>query len=93
MPQLAAPPTGGGINAQSSGSNLNMSDDEAMDVDYDIEEDEYPDSEDASTLISAPASSAPLKGRKRFLADLEEMKKLCVNGFSFHGYDLESTWN
>lgn len=85
MPQLAAPPTGGGINAQSSGSNLNMSDDEAMDVDYDIEEDEYPDSEDAS--------SAPLKGRKRFLADLEEMKKLCVNGFSFHGYDLESTWN
>ena len=67
-----------------------MTDDEE---DYEIEfegDGGFHDYEDDTT--PAPAPVRPLKGRKRFLADLEDMKKRCEVGFNWHGYDLKSTY-
>jgi hypothetical protein len=68
-----------------------MSDDEAMDVDHDMDLDDFGDFDEPSPA-PIPSSSGPPKGRKRFLADLEEMKKLCVVGFGYQGYHLRSTF-
>jgi len=64
-----------------------MSDDEVIDLDYEMDLDDFNVFDEPP-----PAPSAPPKGRKRFLADLEEMKKMCVVGFGFQGYDLRSTF-
>lgn len=71
-----------------------MSDDEAMDMDHEMDVDDFEDFEDFEEPLPAPipSSSGPPKGRKRFLADLEEMKKLCVVGFGYQGYHLRSTF-
>ena len=53
-------------------------DDSGMDVDFDD-----PDDPPAVVVV-------PLKGRKRFLADLDEMRKISVVGFTFQGFDLRS---
>ena len=70
-----------------------MSDDEVMEEDYEIglgdDEDDFHDSNDNVPPISALAR--PLKGRKRFLADLEDMKNRCEIGFNWHGYNVKST--
>jgi ubiquitin-conjugating enzyme E2 Q len=69
-----------------------MFDDEGLDEDYPMDVDDFDDFDEPSPApISNP--SVPLKGRKRFLADLEEMRKNCVIGFSFQGFDLRSTFN
>ena len=69
-------------NAQST--KQSMSDD-----DYSMDVDDFEDFDEPSPP-PMPGPSVPLKGRKRFLADLEEMRKTCVIGFSFHGFDLRS---
>lgn len=70
-----------------------MSDDEVIDEDYEMElgddQDAFVDSDD--DVAPAPAPVKPLKGRKRFLADLETMRQRCAIGFNWHGYDLKST--
>jgi hypothetical protein len=68
-----------------------MSDDEVIDMDYEMDLDDFNDF-DEPPPAPIPGPSAPPKGRKRFLADLEEMKKMCVVGFGFQGYDLRSTF-
>ncbi|KIM73751.1 hypothetical protein PILCRDRAFT_99249 [Piloderma croceum F 1598] len=62
-----------------------MSDDEGMYEEDTMDVDDFEDFDEPS-----PAPSVPLKGRKRFLADLEEMKKFSVIGFGFHGFDLRN---
>jgi hypothetical protein len=75
--------------SKTQGAKLNMSesDDEGMHEEDIMDVDDFEDFDEPS---SAP--SVPLKGRKRFLADLEEMKKFSVIGFGFHGFDLRSTF-
>lgn len=67
-----------------------MSDNEVIDEDYEMGDDEdYTFSDDEPA--PAPAPVGPLKGRKRFMADLEEIKKTGVIGFTFKGFVLRST--
>jgi hypothetical protein len=68
-----------------------MSDDEGLDGDYSMDVDDFDDFDEPSPA-PIPGPNIPLKGRKRFLADLEEMRKTCVIGFGFHGFDLRSTF-
>jgi hypothetical protein len=66
-----------------------MSDDDGIDEDYSMDVDDFEDFDEPSPVpISGP--TVPLKGRKRFMADLEEMKKTCVIGFGLHGFELRS---
>lgn len=70
-----------------------MSDDEGIEDEFAMDVDEYMD--DASDEIVYPSpgpstSTVPLKGRKRFLADLEELKKPVVIKLGSHGYALKS---
>lgn len=66
-----------------------MSDDEVLDGDYEMDVDDFQDFDKPAPAPTA-APSVVLKGRKRFVADLEDMKKTCVIGFSFRGFDLRS---
>lgn len=77
-------------NAQPGSSKVNMFDDEGIDEDYGMDLDDFEDLDEPSPA-PIQRSNIPLKGRKRFMADLEEMKKCCVIGFGFHGFDLRST--
>jgi len=74
-----------------SAAKLNMSDDEGMYEEDSMDVDDFEDFDEPSPA-PIPGPSVPPKGRKRFLADLEEMKKFCVIGFGFHGFDLRSTF-
>jgi hypothetical protein len=40
-----------------------------------------------------PSPSGLFRGRKRFLADLEEIRNMCIIGFGFQGYYLRSKFN
>lgn len=48
------------------------------------------DSEDVdeSSLVSCPGGL--IRGRERFWADIEEMRKMCIIGFAFQGFLLRS---
>lgn len=81
--------------APSSTVNKNiseMSDDEGMEDDYAMDVDDFEDY-DVPSPVSATAglSATALKGRRRFLADLEELKKTTVIKFGSHGFVLKST--
>lgn len=73
---------------------MNMSDDDEIEEDYSMDVDEYDDSDaESSPEYPSPGPSVatvPLKGRKRFLADLQELKKPVVVKLGSHGYALKS---
>jgi hypothetical protein len=66
-----------------------MYDGEGIEEEYSMDADDFEDFEEPSPA-PIPGPNVPLKGRKRFLADLEEMKKMCAIGFGSHGLDLSS---
>ena len=73
---------------------MNMSDDEDMDDEYSMDVDEYDDSDvEPSPAYPSPGPSVtavPPKGRKRFLADLQDLKKSVIIKLGSNGYALKS---
>lgn len=71
---------------------MSMSDEDGIEDEFSMDVDDYEDEDEIRYPSPAPGATAvPLKGRKRFLADLEELKKPSVIKLGSHGYALKST--